>query len=122
MLTRREDFFRKMNVHIIQCDSMIQQHQVITSVEDWKRYERGLTVEGRGGTDFTPVFRFVERLRREGALKALKGLLYFTDGDGIYPRQPTDYETAFVFADKKALEGEQAAQVPGWAVKLCLEI
>ena len=95
---------------------------MITSVEDWKRYERGLTVEGRGGTDFTPVFRFVERLRREGALKALKGLLYFTDGDGIYPRQPTDYETAFVFADKKALEGEQAAQVPGWAVKLCLEI
>lgn len=122
MLTRREDFFRRMNVHIIQCDSMIQQHRVITSVEDWKRYERGLTVEGRGGTDFTPVFRFVERLRREGALKRLKGLLYFTDGDGIYPRQPTDHETAFVFADKKALEGEAAAQVPDWAVKLCLDI
>lgn len=120
MLTRREDFFRKMNVHIIQCDSMIQQHRVIASVEDWKRYERGLTVEGRGGTDFTPVFRFVERLRQEGALKKLKGLLYFTDGDGIYPRQPTDYETAFVFADKRSLEGEQAAQIPDWAVKLCL--
>lgn len=121
MLTRREDFFRKMNVHIIQCDSMIQQHRAIASVEDWKRYEWGLTVEGRGGTDFTPVFRFVEQLRQEGVLKDLKGLLYFTDGDGIYPRQPTDYETAFVFADKSSLEGEQAAQVPGWVVKLCLD-
>lgn len=121
MLTRREDFFRRMNVHIIQCDLMIQQHQVIASVEDWKRYEKELTIEGRGGTDFTPVFRFVERLRREGALKKLKGLLYFTDGDGIYPRQPTDYETAFVFADRACLNGEQAGLVPGWAVKLCME-
>lgn len=121
MLTRKENFFRKMNVHIIQCDSMIQQHRVITGVEDWKRYEESLTIEGRGGTDFTPVFRFVERLRREGALKKLKGLLYFTDGDGIYPRQPTDYETAFVFADRAVLEGEQAGQIPSWAVKLCME-
>ncbi len=121
LLTRRENFFRRMNVHIIQCDSMIQDHQTITCVEDWQRYERELAVVGRGGTDFTPVFRLVERLRRERVLKKLKGLLYFTDGDGIYPRQPTDYETAFVFAGREFREGEQAGQVPDWIIRLCLD-
>ncbi len=122
LLTRKENFFRKMNVHIIQCDSMIQQHQVITSVEDWQRYERKLTVEGRGGTDFTPVFSYVEKLRDQGKLKNLKGLLYFTDGDGVYPRVPTDYETIFVFTDREFLEGDTAREIPAWAVRLCLDI
>ena len=122
LLTRRENFFRKMNVHIIQCDSIIQQHRVITSVEDWQRYERELTIEGRGGTDFGTVFVFVEKLRAAGALKKLKGLLYFTDGDGIYPEDPTDYETFFVFSRRDFLDGEQADRVLKWAGKLYLDI
>lgn len=122
LLTRRENFFRKMNVHIIQCDSIIQQHQVITSVEDWQRYERELTIEGRGGTDFGTVFVFVEKLRAAGMLKKLKGLLYFTDGDGIYPENPTDYETFFVLSRRDFVDGEQAERVPKWAGKLYLEI
>lgn len=122
LLVRGENFFRRMNVHIIQCDSMVQQHRVITSVEDWQRYERELTVEGRGGTDFTPVFSFVEKLRRSGDLKKLRGLLYFTDGDGVYPRMPTDYETIFVFAKREFLEGDTAREIPSWAVKVCLDM
>ncbi len=122
LLTRRENFFRRMNVHIIQCDSMIQQHKIISCIEDWQQYEASLTVEGRGGTDFTPVFSFVEKLRSKGTLKKLKGLLYFTDGEGVYPRTPTDYETIFVFTRKAFLQGEGARAVPDWAVKLCLDI
>ena len=38
ILMRRENFFRKMNVHIIQCDAIIQEHVCIRSPEDWKRY------------------------------------------------------------------------------------
>ena len=33
-------------------------------------------------------------------MRNLKALIYFTDGDGIYPRQKPDYETAFVFVKK----------------------
>lgn len=122
LLTQQENFFSRMNVHIIQCDSMIQQHRVISCTEDWQRYERELTVEGRGGTDFTPVFSFVEKLREQGALKKLRGLLYFTDGKGIYPRRPTDYETVFVFTRREFLEEEEARVIPDWAVKVCLDI
>ena len=59
----------------------------------------------------------MEKLRRGGALKRLKGLMYFTDGDGVYPRKPTPYETAFVFTTRRALE----YNLPDWIVPLCLE-
>ena len=40
-----------------------------------------------------------------------------TDGDGVYPRQPTEYQTAFVFLHKN----NHMDHVPSWAVTLALE-
>ena len=117
ILMRHDDFFARMNVHIIQCDAMVQSHVAIHSFEEWKDYTKDLVIKGRSGTDFAPVFALVERLQRNGALKNLKGLLYFTDGDGAYPQKETPYETAFVFTTRRALE----FNIPGWIVPLCLE-
>jgi predicted metal-dependent peptidase len=72
---------------------------------------------GFGSTDFRPVFEYVERLREEGEFDNLKGLLYFTDGYGIYPESMPDYDVAFVFLH----EDEQAPGVPPWAIRLVLE-
>ena len=44
----------------------------------------------------------------------LQGLIYFTDGDGIYPAKATEYETAFVFLEKN----EHMEKVPKWALGL----
>ena len=118
ILANRENFFRRMNVHILQCDSMIQDHTVIHSVEEWERYIRQLRISGRGGTDFTPVFSYTDRMIQEKQFRCLKGLIYFTDGDGVYPRRQPSYETAFVFADRRFL----SQPVPDWAVKLCLNL
>lgn len=118
ILTSRENFFRRMNVHILQCDSMIQDHTAIHSVEEWERYIRQIRISGRGGTDFTPVFSYTDRMIREKRFRRLKGLLYFTDGDGVYPRRQPSYETAFVFADRRFL----TQPVPDWAVRLCLNL
>lgn len=118
ILMRRENFFKKMDIHIIQCDSIIQDHTEIRSPEDWKRYVSRLTVKGRGGTSFIPVFTLVEKLRAKGRLKHLKGLLYFTDGDGAYPREKPPYETAFVFTNAGALR----RKLPEWIIPLCLDI
>ena len=117
MLLRHDSFFSDMEIHIIQCDAIVQSHAVIRSVEAWKRYAKDVVIKGRGGTNFTPVFDLVEKLRRGGALKRLKGLIYFTDGDGVYPQKPTPYETAFVFTTRRALEYSR----PAWIVPLCLE-
>lgn len=117
ILSNHENFFRKMNVYVIQCDSFIQDMAHITSEQDWQDYLKNLAIHGRGGTDFRPVFEYVEELRAKKELKDLKGLLYFTDGDGIYPEIPTDYKTAFVFYKEK----EQHQKVPAWAACLTLD-
>ena len=75
-------------------------------------------MKGHGDTDFTPVFQLVDRLRKEGELKNLKGLLYFTDGDGIYPDQKPEYETAFVFLNEELQRGK----APAWAQTLTLDV
>lgn len=117
ILSNHENFFRKMNLYIIQCDSFIQNIMHVTCEDDWKTYLKHLTIHGRGGTDFRPVFEYVEKLRAAGNLHNLKGLLYFTDGDGIYPEKPTTYQTAFIFYQEKALH----QQVPVWAYKLYID-
>lgn len=117
ILSNQENFFRKMKVHIIQCDSMIQDHQVITCEEDWTSYQQNVKIQGLGGTDFTPVFRLVDEMLESKQIRHLKGLLYFTDGDGIFPHKKPEYETAFVFLNR-ALE---KSRIPDWAIRLNLE-
>lgn len=116
IFSEKENFFRKMNVHIIQCDCCIQEITVIHSEEEWKEYSKNIVIKGRAGTDFRPVFRYVKEMQNKREIKNLKALLYFTDGDGIFPEKP-DYETAFVFIKK--CEGMN--QVPAWAEKLLIE-
>lgn len=117
ILGEKENFFRHMKVYFIQCDCVIQDVVCVHSEEEWKQYCKKLEIQGRAGTDFRPVFRYVEKLRRERELKDLKGLIYFTDGDGIYPREAPEYETAFVFVKKT----EGMKFVPKWARCLVAE-
>lgn len=116
IVSARENFFREMKVWLIQCDCLVQSVTVIRSAEEWMESGRQITIQGRGGTDFTPVFHYVEELRRKKELRNLKALLYFTDGDGVYPKARTDYQTAFVFLHKN----DKMNQVPPWAVRLVL--
>ena len=87
-----------------------------TNREEWKEYMQKITIQGRGGTDFRPVFELIRKEQEKRELRNLKALIYFTDGDGIYPRQKPDYETAFVFVKKT----ENMRLVPDWAYKLVI--
>ena len=117
MLSERENFFRKMNVHVIQCDCYIQEDVTLCCEEDWRAYMKQIRIQGRGGTDFRPVFTYVDRLIREKKIRNLKGLLYFTDGDGIYPAGKPDYETAFILIK----EPPGNVKIPSWAIRLYLD-
>lgn len=117
ILGEKENFFQYMKVYLIQCDCVVQDVICIHSEKEWIQYCNNLEIQGRAGTDFRPVFRYVEKLREEKELKNLKALIYFTDGDGVYPREATEYETAFVFI--KRTEGLEF--VPGWAKSLVVE-
>ena len=117
VLSENDSFFRKVNIHIIQCDDQVQTDQKITCEEELIQYMEHLELRGEGGTDFRPAFEYVEKLRKEHAFSQLKGLLYFTDGQGIYPNKMPSYEVAFVFLK----EDYEDANVPVWAMKLILE-
>lgn len=117
ILQQQESFFRRINLHIIQCDADIQEDRRITSREEFDGYLKSMKLRGLGGTDFRPVFRYVDKLRAAGEFVNLKGLIYFTDGFGIFPAQQPDYRTAFVFIDDEY----NNFNVPPWAIKLILQ-
>ena len=116
MLCQQENFFTKINVHIVQCDTKIQECVKITNRDDFKKYIETMELKGFGGTDFRPVFNYVEELLDKGEFTNLKGLIYFTDGAGRFPEHKPPFDTAFVFVD----EGYNSAFVPPWAIKLVL--
>ena len=117
ILKSTESFFAKINLHIIQCDADIQEDKKITCQEDFDEYLKTMQIHGLGGTDFRPVFEYVEQLRKDKEFINLKGLIYFTDGYGEFPARKPDYDTAFVFVDDEYNNPD----VPPWAIKLVLQ-
>lgn len=116
IFSARENFFRRMRVVFFQCDCCLQDWKIVDSPDSWFAYGENLTIRGRGGTDYTPVFRQLESMIRRGELEKPRALLYFTDGDGVYP-EPPDYETVFVLAGAH----QRPELVPKWAHTLSLE-
>ena len=118
ILHEQESFTSRINLYVIQADAEIQEVVHISSREDFDKYLQTVEVKGLGGTDFRPVFEYVNRLVEEGMFENLGGLIYFTDGQGTYPRVQPDYKCAFVFVDDDGF-GQNLA--PSWAIKLNLE-
>lgn len=116
ILKSAESFFTKINLHIIQCDAAIQEDVKITSQTEFDEYLKTMKIHGLGGTDFRPVFSYVNSLAEIGEFANLKGLIYLTDGCGAFPAKKPDYETAFVFIDDEP----NNYGVPAWAIKLVL--
>lgn len=116
VLKQNDSYFRRVNVHIIQCDEKVHSDVKITSEKELKKYMDQFELYGEGGTDFRPAFAYVDELLGRGEFDDLKGLIYFTDGYGIYPSRMPPYKTAFVFLE----EDYRDADVPAWAIRLVL--
>ena len=118
IMKKSEDFAHAVNVHIIQCDAKVQADTKITDLRDVDTFMEGFYVRGMGGTDFRPVFAYVNDLRKRGELPDMKGIIYFTDGLGQFPEAAPDYDAAFVFMDN----GERhIPSVPPWAMKVIID-
>ncbi|MDO4323901.1 MAG: VWA-like domain-containing protein [Lachnospiraceae bacterium] len=118
ILRQRENFFSRMRLHLIQCDSMIQEHRIFTSVQEWEEALPKLKILGQGNTDFRPVFECLDQMIEKKEIRHLRGLLYFTDGDGIFPHDPPEYTTAFVFLNHRL----EKQKIPDWALRLNLNL
>ena len=120
ILKSEESFFTKVKIYIIQCDTELREAVLITDDTELERYIRSFEAKGLGGTDFRPVFDYVDRLIEQGELKDLRGLVYFTDGFGEFPQKRTPYETAFAFM-RSDYEHGKPDKIPAWALKVILE-
>ena len=81
-------------IELIECDAKIQHLQTLTPTEPLIA-----TLHGGGGTDFRPVFAYLEET---GA--RWKFLIYFTDGEGSFPDTIPTIDTLWVLS--------QAQEVP----------
>ena len=116
ILSQSESFFKKVNIHIIQCDDQVREDVVVHNHEELQSYMDHLELRGMGGTDFRPAFLYVNQLIRQQRFHNLKGLIYFTDGFGIFPVKMPIYDTAFVFMK----ENYSDLDVPPWAIRIVL--
>ena len=116
VLTESESYLKKVNIRIIQCDEQIRDDVRITNRRELEEYMNHFTLHGGGGTDFRPAFAYVEKLIENRQFYNLKGMIYFTDGRGIYPSRRPGWETAFVFMQ----EDYEDVHVPAWAIRLVL--
>ncbi len=109
-------FTRMVDILLIQCDAEIQTMDRITDMDQLEDLIPGLVLRGFGGTDFRPVFDFVDRQIQEGKMQIPDGLLYFTDGVGAYPDRAPEYKTAFIFNRDDHI----SPNVPSWAIRAVL--
>lgn len=116
ILKGTEHFFQKINVHIIQCDSEVRSDVRITCDDDFDSFIRNEKLQGAGSTDFRPVFTYVDELLEKGEFENLKGLIYFTDGYGVYPERMPGYDVIFAFLE----EDNSQPAVPPWAIRVTL--
>ena len=109
-------FTERVEIYLIQCDAEVQSVERLTSLDQLHELIPRLKLRGFGGTDFRPVFAYVAQLQAQGEFTNLRGLVYFTDGMGIYPKKRPPYDTAFVLLEEPPL----SVQMPPWAIRLVL--
>ena len=115
LLQESREIKNRFNIHLIQCDAAVQEDRILRTREDVHRYLENMELKGLGGTDYRPAFHYINNLVERGEFRHLQGVLYFTDGKGIFPRRKPSYDTAFIFEDDAAAS---EAKVPSWGMKV----
>lgn len=117
ILCQERLFFDRFCLHILQCDCQVQQDALVTNLEEFQWYVEHLELYGGGGTDYRPAFRWIDQLVSRGDMARLGGVLYFTDGYGVFPEKAPDYPVAFVMLQYRYDD----INIPSWAYRLVLD-
>jgi predicted metal-dependent peptidase len=82
--------FPSVKIELIIADAKVHAHHTFQGGE-----RMDFRLKGGGGTDYRPTFDYVE-----ANLPMTTMLLYFTDGEGSYPRIPPNYEVLWALSRK----------------------
>jgi predicted metal-dependent peptidase len=91
------------DVTVIECDAQIQR------VYEYKGKLEGLTVQGRGGTDFEPVFEYMLKNKNK-----YNNLIYLTDGECTSPQTKILKPVLWVHSSKSDINNN----LPGSKIKI----
>ena len=97
-------------IYVLQCDDRLQKVEAFNSMEDLKPFGEDMEFCGYGGTDFRPVFQWIDdSLVSEGEQVDL--LLYFSDAWGSFPDEKSAYPVMFVLPES---EIAVRSDIPDW--------
>ncbi|OGU24714.1 MAG: hypothetical protein A2580_09675 [Hydrogenophilales bacterium RIFOXYD1_FULL_62_11] len=84
----------RAKVTLLACDNHVAE-AAPWEYEPWDAMQLPNDIEGGGGTDFRPVFDWVETENRSPNM-----LVYFTDGEGDFPKVPPNYPVIWLVKGK----------------------
>ncbi|HHD74366.1 MAG TPA: hypothetical protein ENL00_00880 [Nitratifractor sp.] len=84
--------FPTIIIELIIADAKVHAHHTFRSGD-----KMNFSLKGGGGTDYRPVFEYIS-----ARLPMSSMLLYFTDGEGIYPKITPSYEVLWALSQKRA--------------------
>ena len=108
----------KVELTLIQCDAEVQNVQTLTREDTADSILDGFEIFGCGGTDFRPVFDYIEQQRRAVDGKRFRGLLYLSDGCGEFPEEAPDYPVAFLFPKGEEFLDMSWCDIPNWVMQV----
>ena len=111
------DSFEIESIHLIQCDTDIQDEKIFTSVDELPLDEE-MNMKGFGGTSFIPVFERADELQKKDN-KSIEAVIYFTDGYGEFPDKEPDYPVYLVMDEE---EIDNCDYIPEWAECVAIDI
>lgn len=83
--------FPAVSIELLIADAKVHSHHSFMGGE-----EMDFPLKGGGGTDYRPTFEYID-----ANLPMSSMLLYFTDGEGIFPRIPPAYEVLWALSQNK---------------------
>ncbi len=84
----------RARITLLPCDAVLAEGAPWI-YEPWEEFKLPEKIQGGGGTDFQPVFEWVDKMDMRPQL-----LLYFTDADGEFPQLPPDYAVIWLVKGK----------------------
>lgn len=82
--------FPAVKIELIVADAKVHAHYTFQGGE-----KMDFALKGGGGTDYRPVFDYIDSNMPMNTM-----LLYFTDGDGWFPKYPPNYEVLWALSRK----------------------
>lgn len=95
-------------VVLLQCDEVIQEEIVMENASQWAETVANYQVKGGGGTDFRPVFQRAEEF------SDVVGMIYLSDGQGVFPDLPSTIPTLFLLTEEMNESFYYWQAVPDW--------